>query len=92
MAEAVYLIREFLLGIQTISIKFNCQFDINAGFYGINSKGQAKVWSSTSFMQDASDNVSRSMNFSLRKVNHAISSLFGFVSPCVKPTHKAIFE
>lgn len=44
IGEVVYLIREFLLGVQTIAIKFNCEFDLNQGFFGLNSKGQAKVW------------------------------------------------
>lgn len=29
IGEVVYLIREFLLGVQTISIKFNCEFELN---------------------------------------------------------------
>lgn len=80
-----------MLGIQTICIKFNCEFDVGKGFYGINQKGQAKVWLTHNFMQEGGD-IGKSVSFAARKVNHVIEGLFEIVASCLKPSQRPTFE
>lgn len=50
VGEAVYMIKEWLLGAQALSLKFKESLQAGKGFYSVNRKGQVKVWPTDDLM------------------------------------------
>lgn len=92
ISQAVYIIREALLGIQTLTVKYHVQFDISKWLIGINNKGQVKVWMSSNLMKEYQEISPKLLsNPNVNKTNHVIKCLFELVKHCIKPIFKPVF-
>jgi hypothetical protein len=56
IGEAVYMIKECLLGAQTLSLKLGEHFQLSNTFVSINHRGQVKVWLNNALMVFLQDN------------------------------------
>lgn len=62
MSEAMYMAKEYLLGIHTLSLKFSKQFEMFNVIFGINCIGKVKVWISEEFMKCCKKSKKISLN------------------------------
>ena len=62
------------MGVQTLTIKYNTEFDVSKWLIGINNKGQIKVWISNNLIKEETDNTPLFMSLNIKgnKTNHII--------------------
>lgn len=82
--------------MQTLSNKFNGEFDVRKAFYGINSKGQIKVWVDENFMKLYKENPKDCRSnlrivSDVKTINELIYCICEYFGDCIKVSEKNIF-